>query len=162
MDASHVVRSRSRNAPRDVCSGEMNVRQGADKTPSVFCELVPVVASSLHATSTATTGPARILTISPQLPHPLLSTSVDRNGEACSPPPPFVPLHRKMSARVYGLSNVFVSFFRWMESISCSMLMGNMLLDLVSLFSGGHSNPPAPLLLIIHQHDFCQYRYWQS
>src|SRR6266496_3279670 len=38
-----------------------------------------------------------------------------------------------------------------MGLISCSMLLANMLLDLVSLFSGGHCNPPAPLLVIIHQ-----------
>src|SRR6266699_3506638 len=40
----------------------------------------------LHANSTGTTGPARILCISPRLPHPLCPTSVERNAEACPPP----------------------------------------------------------------------------
>ncbi len=130
------------------------VRIKRHRFPASLCLLF---LAPLHATSTGTTGPARILRISPRLPHSLRPTSVDRNAEGCS------PLRHSLS-----------SFQRDEWSDECLVKRTNAFLSLggVDLFFyetplGGKNNLPPSVISIVHQqawktsthHDRC---YWPS
>ena len=68
----------------------------------------------LHATSTRTTDSARILCISPRLPHSLHPTSVDQNAEASAPSPSLLTDECSDGSLVTSISTL-------LESTSCSM-----------------------------------------
>jgi len=94
----------------------------------------------LHTTPTGTTGSARILRISPRLPHPLRSTSVDQNAEVCP------SLHRSRSC-----------IWRDKRSDECLVTScQHFSLDGVGLFiyeahRSGKDNLPASVISIVHQ-----------
>ena len=76
------------NAQWAVPCSLQNVWRSDTVIPASLCLLF---LPHLHANPTGTTGPARILCISPRLPpYQLTPTSVDQNAEACPTSPPFV------------------------------------------------------------------------
>ncbi len=112
----------------------INVRQ----FPASLCLLF---LPHLHANSTGTTGLARILHISPRLPHSLRPTSVDQNVEACP------PLRRSLSSSHRD---------EWSDEglvkrASAFLSLGGVELLFYETPLGGKDNLPPSVITIVHQ-----------
>ncbi len=114
----------------------INIRQ-------FYASLCLLFLPHLHSNSTGTTGPARILRISPRLPYSLRPTSVDRNAEGCS------PLRHSLS-----------SFQRdeWSDEclvkrVSAFLSLGGVDLLCYETHLGGKNNLPLSVIYIVHQQN---------
>ncbi len=103
------------------------------------------------AISTGTTGPARILRISPRLPHSLRPTSVDQNAEA------YLSLRRLLSSI---LGN------KWSDECLVKRASAFLSLGGVDLFIyktplGGKDNLPPSVISIVHQQSACYLPFYK-
>jgi len=113
-----------------------------------ICRLLSLL--SLQALSTATTGSARILHISPRLPpYQPTTTSVDQNAEVCPHIIPihsrcFIPLHRhdaSPQSLTYDMSSACI-----VKGTNSSNLLGWILTGISFLI--GNANPQPRLLIL--------------
>ncbi len=91
----------------------------------------------LHATSTGTTGSARIHCISPRLPPSLNPTSVDQNAVASVSSPLF-----QIDESSDGSLSTSISALRWLNGV-------DLLFDVAPL--SGKDNLPLSVITIVHQ-----------